>query len=140
MTERQLPDDTHPAGPRAASRIRTFLKGVIYYDNRHVSIECTIRDLSDTGARLAFTSSVTVPDKIELHIPQRQRTLIANVQRREPYEIGVAFEDQRSGEPRRISDTEMAERVIVLEAEVAALKRIVKKLKAEVMPHDSETM
>ena len=61
--------DDQGAEPRevqAAARIRTFLKGMVYFDNRRASAECTIRDLSDTGARLLFASPVSVP-----HEPRR---------------------------------------------------------------------
>ena len=59
--------------PKIAIRQRTFLKGMVYYDNRRASIECVIRDLSDSGARLAFDHPATVPDNIELFIPHKQK-------------------------------------------------------------------
>lgn len=121
-----------------APRLRTFLKGVVYYDNRHVSIECTVRDLSDTGARITFPAPVTVPDAIELFIPQKQRAFLAQVERREPCEIGVSFRDQRSGAQRRESDAAITDRVSALEHEVAALKRMVKMLREKVLPGDTE--
>ncbi len=111
---------------------------MIYYDNRRVSIDCTIRDLSDAGARIALQTLVTVPDNIELFIPQKQRTLPARVQRREPYEIGVSFDDQRAGEPRRSVDAELTERVTKIEAELTAMRRLLKQLKAEVLPNDTD--
>jgi len=121
-----------------APRLRTFLKGVVYYDNRHVSIECTVRDLSDTGARITFPAPVTVPDAIELFIPQKQRAFLAQVERREPCEIGVSFRDQRSGAQRREIDAAITDRVSALEHEVAALKRMVKMLREKVLPGDAE--
>ena len=60
------------------------------------------------------------------------------MQRRAPNEIGIAFEVARSLEPRRASDAELQERVQTLEAEIAALKRLVAKLKAKVLPLDSD--
>jgi hypothetical protein len=123
-----------------ALRVRTFLKGVLYYDNRSVSIDCTIRDLSDTGARIAFATLVTVPDNCELYIPQKQRTLLVRVQRREQYEIGVSFQDQRSDEPRRSIDGNLAERVSKIEGDLVAMKRLLKQLKAEVLPNGSDIM
>ena len=125
------PETTH-----AALRTRTFLKGVVYYDNRRASIDCTIRDLSDTGARIVFSTLVTVPDNIELHIPQKQITLPARVRRRDKLEIGVSFEDQRSDEPRRAIDGDIAERVTKIENELVAIKRVLKKLEAKVLPDD----
>lgn len=127
-------DDT----ARTALRTRTFLKGVVLYDNRRVSIECTIRDLSDTGARIAFQSPMTTPDHIELFIPQKNRTYLADVKRREGCEVGVAFRDQRSGEPRREADAAIHDRVATLEHEVAQLRRIVKQLRDKVLPHEAD--
>ena len=124
--------------PQAALRTRTFLKGVVYYDSRRASIDCTIRDLSDTGARVVFSTSVSVPDNVELHIPQKQITLPARVRRREQLEIGVSFEDQRSDEPRRAVDAEMAERVAKIENELVSMKRLLKKLESKLLPNDNE--
>jgi uncharacterized protein (UPF0371 family) len=115
-------------------RQRTFLKGTLYYDNRRASIECVVRDISASGARVTFEHSVIVPDNVELFIPQKQQTLRARVQRRGTNEIGIAFEVTRSDEPRRASDVELQERVETLEAEIAALKRLVAKLKDKVLP------
>ena len=121
-----------------APRLRTFLKGLVYYDNRRVSIECTVRDLSDTGARIAFAAPVTVPDIVELFIPQKQRTFQARIERRERCEIGVSFRDQRSGAQRREADATTTERISALEHEVAALKRIVKLLRDKVLPNNTD--
>jgi hypothetical protein len=119
-----------------AIRQKTFLKGTLYYDNRRASIECVVRDISDSGARLTFDHSATVPDNVELYIPNKQQTLRARVQRRGPNEVGIAFEIERSLEPRRATDVELQQRVEALEAEIVALKRLVAKLKAKVLPLD----
>jgi hypothetical protein len=122
--------------PQITIRQRTFLKGTVYYDNRRASIECVIREISDSGARLTFENPVIVPDNIELFIPHKQETRRARVQRREPNEVGIAFEIDRSLEPRRADDAELQQRVEMLEKEIATLKRLVAKLKAKVLPHD----
>ena len=108
--------------PKVAVRQRTFLKGTVYYDNRRASIECTIRDLSDSGARLAFDHPVTVPDNIELFISQKQQTLRAYVRRREPYEIGVAFEIERAPNPRGAAPAEVQPRRETRKTKNKALK------------------
>lgn len=124
--------------PKIAVRQRTFLKGTLFYDNRRASIECVIRDISETGARVSFEHPVTVPDNVELFIPHKQQTLRAHVRRREANEIGIAFEVERAAEPRREADTGLQQRVETLETEIAALKRLVAKLKAKVLPLDSD--
>src|ERR1700694_1817389 len=100
--------------PKVATRHRTFLKGTLYYDNRRASIDCVIRDMSDSGARLTFDHPATVPDNVELFILHKQQTVRARVQRRGPNEIGIAFEIDRSLEPRRVSDAELQQRVETL--------------------------
>jgi hypothetical protein len=122
--------------PKVAVRQRTFLKGTVYYDNRRASIECTIRDLSDSGARVTFEHPVTVPDHIELFIAHKQQTLRARVRRREPGEIGIEFEVERTLDPRRATDAELQGRVEAMEAEIKTLKRLVAKLAAKVLPPD----
>ena len=51
MTDQAPSQDMRPEEAQPHLRTRTFLKAIVYYDNRRASIECTIRDLSDTGAR-----------------------------------------------------------------------------------------
>lgn len=58
------------------------------------------------------------------------------VRRREPKELGVAFEIERVLEPRRASDAELQQRIDALEAEIKALKRTVAKLIAKILPQD----
>ena len=54
---------------RIAPRRRMLKSGKIAYNDRHVTIECTVRDMSATGARLRVEGSVTAPDTFELLIP-----------------------------------------------------------------------
>ncbi len=129
-----MPDDE----PKIAIRQRTFLRGTLFYDNRRVSIDCIVRDMSESGARITFDYPVTVPDNVELFIPNKQQTLPARVRRRAPNEIGISFEVARSLEPRRAADADLRERVDTLEAEIVALKRLVTKLKAKVLPFDAD--
>ena len=138
MTDKLKGQKTGLESPQAALRSRTFLKGIVYYDNRRASIDCTIRDLSDTGARILFSTLVTVPDNIELHIPQKQITLAARTRRREQFEIGVSFEDRYSDEPPRAIDGQMAERVTKIENELVVMKRLLKKLEAKIFPNDNK--
>lgn len=131
-------DDDQNELPKPSLRTRTFLKGIVYYDNRSASIDCTVRDFSDSGARIVFSTAVIVPDEIELHIPQKQLTLPARVRRREQYEVGVSFADKRSDIPRRTADGELADRVKKVESELVAMKRAMKRLMAKVFPNDSD--
>ena len=118
---------------RISTRQKSFLRGCIQFNNRHTTIDCLVRDISDTGARLIFSDSVSVPDVVELYIPQKEQTLRAHVQWRRGDELGVVFaKGARAPAPSRPAEGELAERVEKLEAEIAALKKMFKRLKAEV--------
>lgn len=130
--------DDPPDGPQPRpSRTRTFLKGIVYYDNRRASIDCTVRDMSETGARIVFSTPVIVPDNLELYIPQKQVTLPVRVRRRDEREIGVSFDEQRT-EAARSGSGELSQRITKLENEIVVMKRMLKKLAAKVLPNDTD--
>jgi PilZ domain len=116
---------------RKLSRHKSFLHGCIYFNNRRSAIDCLIRDISADGARLVFSQTATIPDVVELHIPQKDQTLRARVQRRTSGEVGVSFESAQTpvGPP---ETDDLAARVEQVEADVAVLKRIIKRLRADV--------
>jgi hypothetical protein len=116
---------------RNSARQKSFLHGRIYFNNRRSAIDCLIRDVSGDGAKLIFSQTTSIPDVVELFIPQKEQTLRAHVQWRSDGEVGVAFKSAQA--PARTSGTgDLAERVQDLEVQVAALKRMVKRLKADV--------
>ena len=125
---------------RIAPRQKSFLRGCIYFNNRRSAVDCLIRDISDTGARLIFSSTVAIPDVADLYIPQKEQTLRAHVQWRHGDEVGVAFAPagnaSESAAPEEGGD--LGERVQKLESEVAALRRIVRRLQAAVPAADPD--
>ena len=115
---------------RKAARQKSFLRGCIYFNNRRSAVDCLVRDISPTGARLIISDSITTPDVVELYIPQKQQTLRAHIHWRPGSELGVAF--GATAEPADAGNQELAQRVQKLEAEIAALKRVLKKIKSEI--------
>jgi PilZ domain len=115
---------------RASRRQKSFLRGVVNFDKRRGGMACLIRDLSDDGARIILSRTVTIPDVIELHIPQRGRTVPARVQWRRADEIGLAFTETpaAAASPQQ---SELLQRIAELEAEVTTLRRTIKRLKRE---------
>jgi PilZ domain len=118
---------------RIAQRQKSFLRGCIYFNNRSAT-DCLIRDISPTGARLIFSDTVSVPDMVDLYIPQKDQMLRAQVQWRHGDEVGVGFPAAAKAKPGSAApaDEDLAERVKNLEAEVAKLKKMLKRLKADV--------
>jgi outer membrane murein-binding lipoprotein Lpp len=123
---------------RTASRQKSFLRGCIYFNNRRSAVDCLIRDISDTGARLVFSGAVAIPDVVDLYVPQKEQMLRVRVEWRHGDEVGVAFVSAGTApESAPAADSgNLAERVQKLEAEIAALRRIVKRLQAAVPAAD----
>jgi hypothetical protein len=119
---------------RQYPRQKSFLQGRIYFNNRRSSVDCLIRDYSERGARLKFSEAITVPEAIELYVPNRDEIYRARVEWRNGSEMGVSFSDDMQSTS-TASDAahggDLAARVLRLETEVAALKRIVNELRAE---------
>lgn len=117
---------------RHSIRQKSFLRGCIYFNKRRGAVDCLIRDISEEGARVIFSDAVSIPDVVELYIPQKELFLRAHVQWRHGDEIGLAFPEAAAataGAPAEAG--ELAQRVGKLEAEVAALRRMLKQLKSE---------
>ena len=111
---------------RRIVRQKSFLRGSIHFNNRRSVADCLIRDISPYGARLIFSDTVTTPDTLDLHIPQKEQTLRSHVIWRHGQEVGVAFaQAAEMDQPAEAGD--LAERVQRLEDEVAALKRQLKQ-------------
>jgi hypothetical protein len=122
---------------RNSARQKSFLQGRIYFNHKRSAIDCLVRDISHDGARLIFSQTGTIPDVIDLYIPQKEQTLRAWVQWRSSGEVGVAFKAAQAP-AREPDDADLYARVQQLEGELAALKRLVKKLKADMAGADPD--
>ena len=119
---------------RRTARQKSFLRGMIYFNNRRSVSDCLIRDISAFGARLIFSDTVTTPDLLDLYIPQKEQTLRSQVIWRNGLEVGVAFPQAIHPEAAAAGSGDLADRVAKLEAELALIKRVLKKLKADAGP------
>lgn len=123
---------------RKISRRKSFLRGRIYFNKHRNSVDCLIRDISGEGARLIFSDAVSVPDIIDLYIPQKEQTLRAHVHWRFGEELGVTFAPTAEVVPEQLPAAEdLKGRIERLEAEIGLLKRTVKKLRAEIKAEDA---
>ena len=76
---------------RGGSRVRTFLRGRIVYNNRATTVDCLVRDLSGSGARLALSKGVALPEVFDLTIPHRETSYRCTLRWQRPGEVGVVF-------------------------------------------------
>ena len=114
---------------RASRRQKSFLRGVVYFDKRRSETACLVRDLSEDGARIVLSQTITIPDVIELQIPQRQQTLSARVQWRRADEVGLSFSKPDTATTLR--ENQLLKRIAELEAEIATLQRTINRLKRD---------
>ena len=116
---------------RISPRLRSFLKGRVVFNGGQNSLDCLIRDMSSTGARLELSASVTLPDRFDLYLPHRDETCRAHLQWRRGGHIGVAF-DQIDGAPEMpVAAQDVAARVQQLEAEIGLMRVLLAQMKAE---------
>jgi hypothetical protein len=114
---------------RASRRQKSFLRCVVYFDKRRSETACLVRDLSEDGARIVLSQTITIPDVIELQIPQRQQTLSARVQWRRADEVGLSFSKPDTATTPR--ENQLIKRIAELEAEITTLERTIKRLKRD---------
>jgi hypothetical protein len=116
---------------RSRTRLKSFLQGRVYFNNRRSSLDCLVRDFSDYGARLKVSESVAMPEVVELHIPNKDEAYRARVQWRAGDEVGVAFDPPDESPSIVPSGPDLLARVHKIETEMAALQRKVNELQNE---------
>lgn len=120
---------------RKETRLRTFLKGRIVFNNGNSSMDCLVRDISASGARLMLSQTATLPDGFDLVIPAKDRTHKATLRWRKADSVGVTFAEEvvRPAAPSASDATPatLLARIRELEAENVALRRQLKE--AEMM-------
>jgi hypothetical protein len=77
---------------RISPRQRVLKSGKIVFAGGSFSIDCTIRNVSDTGARLQVPTTVAIPDKFTLVDGQSGKRREVKVVWRKGDLIGVHFE------------------------------------------------
>jgi hypothetical protein len=76
---------------RIAPRRRIFKAGTIEFGGDG-GIDCTVKNLSDTGAALEVLSPLYVPDRFTLVVPTDQLKRRCHVVWRKQRRIGIAFD------------------------------------------------
>jgi hypothetical protein len=75
---------------RYKPRLRTFKGGAILF-GKMASVDCIIRNISETGAALEFKGQVDVPDDFKLLIKPELIKRECHVVWRSPGRLGVRF-------------------------------------------------
>jgi hypothetical protein len=86
-----IADDAREQDRRDSSRQRCLLHGRLEFDSRKLSLNCNIRNLTATGARLQFGAAFALPYEFILVIESQNRTLRARLMWSIGIECGVMF-------------------------------------------------
>lgn len=116
---------------RSTPRLRSFLKGRVVFNGGQNSLECLIRDISSTGARLEVSANVTLPDRFDLYLPHRDETCKVHSQWRRGSQLGIAFDHIESAPAVPPQPQDVASRVQQLEAEVGLMRLLLAQMKSE---------
>ena len=85
---------------RQGERVRALLRARIIFNNQNSTIDCTIKNISTSGAKIELSNTASVPADFDLEIPQRGRTYRARIVWRDAEALGVTFiEDNADREP-----------------------------------------
>ena len=82
------------AEARQDERVRSFLRARILFNNNSSSIECTIKNISASGAKIEMSSGLSVPNEFDLDVPQKGRVYRARLTWRDSASLGVQFIDR----------------------------------------------
>ncbi len=77
---------------RKTQRRRVLKEGKIFFADGMRVIDCTIRDMSDTGARLLIANTVGVPETFHLFEKSSGMVYPTSVSWRQARAIGVKFD------------------------------------------------
>jgi PilZ domain len=102
-----------------------FFRAFVYFENSSTAIDCIVRDISDTGARLQFPKPQNLTEIVDLHIPVKGQSFHAEMRWHDGDEIGVAFHASPKADT---ADITLDRRMDRLEAEISMLKHAVKHL------------
>jgi hypothetical protein len=117
---------------RDAIRSRAFLEAHIRLQNRTMSMDCVVRNISLSGARLEVDPTFALPPEFELEIPHRGAVVQCALKWRKDNAVGVKFLNS-VGPP--MSAAEVVEE---LRRENARLREEIARLKARIQELTSE--
>ncbi|MGJ3264458.1 MAG: PilZ domain-containing protein [Salinarimonas sp.] len=118
---------------RASPRRRALIAARIRYGNGAVTVDCVVRNISETGAKIDLSEGVALPDHFEIVIPQLNVVHHAELRWRHAHEAGIAFVDAPADEApasHAAAPTEAAlkARIRALEAEIVRLRERILEL------------
>ena len=76
---------------RQSGRDKVFLGGVAEINERGSTMDCVVRNISDRGACVEIDEAAKLPEKLNLNIPRKGRSFLAQMIWRHANRVGLAF-------------------------------------------------
>jgi hypothetical protein len=76
---------------RESVRDKVFLGGVAEINQAGSSMDCVVRNFSDSGACVEFDSAKPIPEQVNLTISRKGRSYLARAIWRQANRVGLAF-------------------------------------------------
>ena len=77
---------------RRSEHRRRILKGaVLKFNNGFGNLECVVRNLTSSGARVSMGQTNGIPSRLQVHISGERTPIEALVRWRNPRDIGLSF-------------------------------------------------
>jgi hypothetical protein len=114
----QISNGPTPDKQRAPRR-RVLKAGIIAFNDRHSTLPCTVRNVSDTGALIRMPGGLSPPDTFDLIIELDGLEANCTVMWRKGEDVGVRFNEP----PRRIAPKRSQVVTAVVPAKTPTLRR-----------------
>ncbi len=79
---------------RNTTRRRSYLGGRMIFKDVHVTVDCLVRDFTDSGARVECQPDVMLPRELDIAIDSKGLQAQARVIWRQGHQLGLAFETE----------------------------------------------
>jgi hypothetical protein len=110
---------------RTLSRSRTYLEARIAYNHRFSTMDCFVRNLTQSGAKIVFSDLASIPGEFDISIGWQGESRRARVVWRTKSEAGIQFSNSLS---QAVVSIESARKIRKLETERDELSRRVAQL------------
>jgi hypothetical protein len=107
---------------------KCFFRGFVYFGGVLTAVDCVVRDISETGARLQFALPQNFNGYLDLHIPIKGQSFHAKIRWHDGVEMGVQFHATAQA---YVGEIDIDLRVERLETEIASLKQSMKNLQRD---------
>ena len=118
---------------RQGERVRALLRARIIFNNQNSTIDCTIRNISTSGAKIELGNTASVPAEFDLEIMQRGQIYRARIVWRDVAALGVTFiEANAATQPADMSVERLKKENRQLRATIAMLSKRLEDLGQDV--------